>query len=422
MRAAIMAAVPRLDVPELSNGLRAAGSLAALSLVLTLGACGGDAASEPDAPAPVLTSVAVSITFDSMRIGDAARATAEGRDQSGRPMRIPDPTWTSSDPTVATVSYVGVVAAVGLGTTRIVAAVGGKQGEVSVQVLPTPVAGVLIGPTGSVLAPGETQRLAATAVDAAGRPLPGRNIAWLSSDPTVATVSADGLVAAVAPGIVSVSAISESVYASVDVRVSGPAGPVTRVTVNPAAASLTIGQARQLGAILEDAEGDLAADRLITWTSTAPNVATVSPNGLVQAIRAGSAVIEATSEGTRGRAAIVVVDPLDAITVRAADPEPDETVGDTLRIYSSASARHAIVRVYAKAADRETELTPIPVGYHGLQTAWIGRLDLSVVRYGPYELVITATDVNGNQGIATIPFKRGTREGAGGIRLPARNK
>ena len=228
-------------------GLRAAWSCAAMSLLACIAACGGGGSAGPSkTQSQVLSSLAVAITYDTMRVSEVARATVEGRDQAGAAMRIPDPTWTSSNPSVATVTYVGIVTAVGLGTTSIVASSAGKQGEVTVHVVPIAVAGVLLGPDGLVLAPGESKRFVASAIDAAGRPLPDRKIDWLSSDERVAIVSDDGLVAAVGSGVMSVSALSEGIYASVTVRVTGPAGPVAIVTVNPTAASLAIGQTRQL--------------------------------------------------------------------------------------------------------------------------------------------------------------------------------
>jgi uncharacterized protein YjdB len=323
---------------------------------------------------------------------------------------------------VATVSYVGYVTAVGLGTARIAVTALGKSAEAEVQVVAIPVAGILLSPSSLVLAPGETLPLTAAAVDAAGRTLSERSLAWLSSDTSVAAVSAAGLLTGVAPGVASVSAVSEGVFASISVRVSGPAGAVARVTVSPGAASTAVGQTLQLGTTLEDAAGNLATNRPVTWTSTAPNVATVTPTGLVRALAPGRAVIEATSEGQRGSAAVVVVDPLDAVTVRISVPALNEVVSDTLRIYASVTARHPIATVHAKAFIRETDLRAVPAGALGKSIAWVGTMDMREVQYGPYEVVVTAIDVNGNEGIATVRFQRGPRDGGGGTGLPPRSK
>jgi Bacterial surface proteins containing Ig-like domains len=273
-----------------------------------------------------------------------------------------------------------------------------------------------------VLPPGATLQLVAVPLDATGRELQGRSIAWLSSDTSVVAVSTSGVVTALSPGITSVHAISEGSYASADVRVSGPPGPVATVTLIPAAASVNIGASLQLATILEDAIGNIATDRPVTWTSSAPSVATVSASGRVTGVGAGSAVIEAVSEQSKGRATITVLDPNDAITVNFASPDSNDVVSDTLSIYSSASGRNPIVRAYAVVASKETELSEKRVGFNGLQQAWIGTLDMRELRYGPYQLVVTVWDSKGNIGIGTVMFKRGARTGAGGTTIPPKIK
>ena len=73
---------------------------------------------------------------------------------------------------------------------------------------PVPVATVSITPTSLGLTVGQTGQLTATARDAAGNMLVGRQVTWASANPAVATVTA-GLVTAVAPGMATVTATSE---------------------------------------------------------------------------------------------------------------------------------------------------------------------------------------------------------------------
>jgi hypothetical protein len=74
---------------------------------------------------------------------------------------------------------------------------------------PAAVASVAVVPDSATLQVGESRRLTATALDAAGRPLEGRTIAWSSSDDAVAVVAQDGTVTAAAAGIVTISAAAE---------------------------------------------------------------------------------------------------------------------------------------------------------------------------------------------------------------------
>lgn len=70
-----------------------------------------------------------------------------------------------------------------------------------------------------------------------------------------------------------------------------PFVPVASVSVAPSTASIAVAATRQLTASALPAE----AAQNVTWTSSAPSVATVSSSGLVTGVSAGSATITATS-------------------------------------------------------------------------------------------------------------------------------
>jgi len=86
--------------------------------------------------------------------------------------------------------------------------------------------------------------------------------------------------------------------------------PVASVVVTPASVSQTIGGTQQFAATLKDASGNVLTGRSVTWTSSAPAVATVSAGGLETAIAAGSATITATSEGITGAASVTMTAPV----------------------------------------------------------------------------------------------------------------
>jgi len=85
----------------------------------------------------------------------------------------------------------------------------------------------------------------------------------------------------------------------------GNAG-VASVSVAPAAASINVGGTVQLVATPRDANGDALAGAVVSWSSSAPIVASVSPGGLVSGQGTGSATITAASEGKSGTADITV--------------------------------------------------------------------------------------------------------------------
>src|SRR3989454_3186892 len=96
-------------------------------------------------------------------------------------------------------------------------------------------------------------------------------------------------------------------------------------------ATVSVGSTVQVTATPLDANDNPLSDRVVTWTSSAPAVATVSANGLVSGVAAGSATITATSEGKSGTAAITVTSvPVASVVVSPASASMQ--VGQTVRL------------------------------------------------------------------------------------------
>ena len=192
------------------------------------------------------------------------------------------------------------------GTYRVIAtrARGPLADTSAVTITAVPVASVTVTPGSAGVAMGGTVQLAAAARDAAGNVLTGRSITWTSDAPNVAAVSATGLVSGVAAGNATVTATSEGQNGTATVNVT--VAPVAAVTVSPNSASLVVGATVQLGATLKDANGNTLTGRAITWASSSPTAATVTPAGLVAGMGSGTATITATSEGKSGSATVAV--------------------------------------------------------------------------------------------------------------------
>ncbi len=86
-----------------------------------------------------------------------------------------------------------------------------------------------------------------------------------------------------------------------------PAAPVASVTVSPASASVYAGNTMPLAAVLTDAAGNTLTGRTVSWSSSAPAIATVSAGGLVTAVAPGSVTITATSGTVKGTTAVTVL-------------------------------------------------------------------------------------------------------------------
>lgn len=289
-----------------ANGLVTA--LAVGSATITATSEGQSAtASVTVAVVPVAT-VTVSPATSSLAVGDTVRFTATTKDSAGNVLTGRSVTWSSNAPAVATVSASGVVTAIAAGSATVTAASEGKSGSASITVtVPAPVASVTIAPATKTLRIGTTVQLTAMTKDSAGNVLTGRAVAWSSNATGVATVSASGLVTAVAVGSATITATSEGKTGASTITVT--VAPVASVTVSPASGGVNIGATLQLSAVTKDSAGNVLTGRVVTWSSSASNLATVSAAGLVSGVAAGSVTITATSEGKSGTAALTVIDP-----------------------------------------------------------------------------------------------------------------
>lgn len=156
-----------------------------------------------------------------------------------------------------------------------------------------PVTGVTVSPTSVTLNLGQTQALTAVvAPSTATTPA----VTWASSNPSIASVSTSGVATAVAAGAatITVKTTDGGFTASSAVTVTSTV-PATGVTVLPSTVALAPGQTQTLTAAVLPSN---VTNKLVTWTTSNLQVATVSASGVVTAVAAGSATITArTTDG-----------------------------------------------------------------------------------------------------------------------------
>jgi len=249
-------------------------------------------------------SVAVQPTPTTVFQNGNVQLTAVVRDVTGALTTDRAITWTTSSVAVATVSAAGLVTGVSVGTATITATSEGQSGTATVNVALAPVATVGVNPATASVPVGQTATLSAVIKDAAGNTLTGRTVAWTTSAAAVATVSTSGVVTGVAPGTATITATSEGKSGTAAITV--PAIAVGSVAVAPTAPALTVGQTMPLTVTVKNINGTVVTDRVVTWSSSADSIATVSSTGTVSAVNAGSATITATSEGKSGSATATV--------------------------------------------------------------------------------------------------------------------
>ena len=180
----------------------------------------GRAALTVMAPAP--TTVAVTPDTVALRaLGQTAQLAAEVRDQIGRVMEGVVVSWSSADTTIAVVDSAGLVSAVGSGTTAVAATAGEVSGAAVVRVMQS-AGSVVVSPSADTIAPADTLRLVAEAFDENGHPVAGAEFHWTSSDVSVATVDASGLVRGVLEGMATITAAVGEASGTSEITVENP--------------------------------------------------------------------------------------------------------------------------------------------------------------------------------------------------------
>jgi len=284
------------------NGTGLATSVGQGSATITATSEGQSAAVPVTVTSVPVASIQVSPASAGVFVGQTLSLTATTKDSSGGALSGRPVTWATSNSSVATVSSSGLVTGVTQGSATITATSEGKNATAAIAVTIAPVASVTVTPATATLAVGQTVQLAATPKDSAGTALTGRTVTWTSGNPSVATVNSNGLVTGAAAGSATITAMSEGRTGSATVTVA--LVPVASVVVSPAPATVPSKGTVQLSVTLKDATGTTLTGRLVTWTSSAPTIMTVSSTGLVSDLADGSVTITATSEGQSGTAGV----------------------------------------------------------------------------------------------------------------------
>lgn len=101
------------------------------------------ACSRPGDPTALVASVSIQPPSLAITVGTTVQLTAQVKDASGRDVAGRSVVWSSSNPSVASVSPTGVVTATGVGTARVTAQSEGKSGVADITVAPTGALGTI---------------------------------------------------------------------------------------------------------------------------------------------------------------------------------------------------------------------------------------------------------------------------------------
>ena len=205
-------------------------------------------------------------------------------------------TWKSSNTSVATVTAKGVVTAKAVGTATITCtAADGSGVKATCKITVTkPITKITLNKTSAKIFIGKTVTLKSTVSPSNAT---NRNVTWKSSNTSVATVSSAGVVTGKKAGTATITCTAKDgsgVKATCKITVTKP---VTKITLNKAAASIKAGKTVKLSAAVTPTN---ATDRSVIWSSSNTSIATVSSTGVVTAKKAGTVTITCKAKDGSG--------------------------------------------------------------------------------------------------------------------------
>ena len=269
---------------------------------------------------------------EDIAVGQKVKFTIVGKDATGKVIDVKPSTWFAAPFDLAGVDEAGTVSFFAPGEVLVGAIVNGKPTFTTVKVKTGPVARIDIDPVNTPLVVGATRKLTTVARGAEGNPRSDVVISWVSSNPSVATVDAAGVVMAVSPGEARITGTSGTGSGNANVRVVKSS--LTGLSIEPRTISARTGDVVRFNV---RAKSGQASNDAVRWTVSGP-AATIDPDGGFVAELPGSYVITAAN-GPEEAVASVVVAPRNA--------ERSLDVVGRVRVKESASAEEWIIGNYA---------------------------------------------------------------------------
>jgi uncharacterized protein YjdB len=287
-------------------------------ILVLLSACGRGST----APAATLTSIAVTPANPSIAVPQTAKFTATGTYSDGTSRDITlAVTWSSATPAVAGISMSGTATAIAAGTSLITAKQNLVSGSTTLTVTPPVLLTIVVTPANPSISVPQSIQLTATGTysDGTFRDL-SAFVSWSSANSGVASITGNGVAAALAPGATLVTATMGSVAGATTVTVTPPV--LQSIALTPANPKVLVGHSQQFtatGRYSDGTFGDISA--LVAWSSGTTAVAIVNGAGLASGVTAGAANITATLGAISASTTLTVTAPvLQSVAVTPSGP------------------------------------------------------------------------------------------------------
>lgn len=345
-----------------------------------------------------VTGISLCSTSLSMIEGNTASLTATVTPSDATNKDI---TWTSNNTNVAKVSDSGLVTAISAGSATITATAADGSGlsaacKVYVESAIVYVSSVSLSNTSVSLTEGDTKYLTYSISPSNAT---NKEVTWSSSNTSVATVDAFGMITAKSAGSATITAKANDgsgVKATCNVSVQSATVYVSSITLNSSSLSMTEGDTQYLSVSVYPSN---ATNKSVTWSSSNTSVATVNSSGMVTAKAAGSTIITVKANDGSGVKATC------SVSVKAS--VPDKSPSGAKAVDLGLSVKWANMNIgatsitsscgyfaWGETSDRNTAYNKYNYKYYGKITTL--NFDGSAVEVYGYSKYILQSQAGGN--------------------------
>lgn len=345
---------------------------------------GVDTVDVVDVPVAVVTLAPIGP--QTLRLGNTLQATATARDANNNALTGRAVSWTSSNPTIATVNPTsGLIAALAVGSVTITAEIETRTAQMSVQVTEVPPKTVTLTPDTVQVQTSVTRQITSTVIDSLNRTVTSfanRSVIWSSNNQAVASVSASGVVTGLTSGTARISLTVDNVRSN-DVIVV-VTDQVASIRLTPFQQQLLrVGNTLQVTAQALNNQNQVIPGKTFNWSSSNPAFATVNATtGLVTAVAPGTATITAETEGKTGSVNVqVTLVPIGTVSIV---PSTDTLVAGDTKQYNPVvtdTAGKPVNSLTGRVVDWTSNNIPIAsVSNQGIVTASSSSTGTAVLR------------------------------------------
>jgi uncharacterized protein YjdB len=252
-----------------------------------------------DVVAPTLTSIEIVSASASSPAGLSVQLSARGTFNNGVTRTLDGLTWSSDDETIASISNIGLVTAVGQGQTSLRATKDDINAAFTLTVTSAILQSINIQLSDASIALGTTTQALALGTFSDGATVEV-NATWMSSNALIASIDEQGQITGAGIGQSVISASSGNISSTSNPTITITDATVVNIETSPTFTSIPLGLEESLGATLIFSDNSTQPATNATWQTSDSSVATVATsNGevTITAVSVGTVEISASANG-----------------------------------------------------------------------------------------------------------------------------